>query len=58
MVLRDPCDHWMVYDLVSDRPAETAGRVLLGLSRKEAEQTISELVGPTTLKMARPHQSA
>ncbi|BCM22532.1 hypothetical protein [Mesorhizobium sp. J8] len=36
--MQDPCDDWLVYDLVVDLPAEIQGRVLIGLTRDEAEQ--------------------
>lgn len=36
--MQDPCDDWLVYDLVVDLPAEIDGRVLIGLTRDEAEQ--------------------
>jgi hypothetical protein len=36
--MQDPCDHWLVYDLVLDLPAEIDGRALIGLTRGEAEQ--------------------
>ncbi|MBZ9737191.1 hypothetical protein LB534_27450 [Mesorhizobium sp. CA18] len=36
--IQDPCDDWLVCDLVSDLPAEIAGRLLIGLTQREAEQ--------------------
>jgi len=36
--MRDPRDDWLVCDLVSDLPAEIEGRLLIGLTRGEAEQ--------------------
>jgi len=36
--MQDPCDHWLVCDLVSDLPAEIEGRLLIGLTRSEAEE--------------------
>ena len=36
--MQDPCDDWLVCDLVLDLPAEMDGRVLIGLTRGEAEQ--------------------
>jgi hypothetical protein len=36
--MQDPCDDWLVYDLVFDFPAEIDGRTLIGLMRGEAEQ--------------------
>ncbi|MDX8453701.1 hypothetical protein RFM98_13120 [Mesorhizobium sp. VK9D] len=36
--LQDPCDSWLVCDLVSGLPAEIEGRLLIGLTRQEAEQ--------------------
>ncbi|MER9403777.1 hypothetical protein NKI36_06910 [Mesorhizobium caraganae] len=36
--MQDPCDHWLVYDLMSALPAEVEGRLLMGLARREAEQ--------------------
>lgn len=36
--MQDPSDRWLVYDLTSDLPAEIAGRLLMGLTRSEAEQ--------------------
>ena len=36
--MQDPCDDWLVYDLVLDIPAEMDGRPLIGLTRGEAEQ--------------------
>ncbi|TPJ72645.1 hypothetical protein [Mesorhizobium sp. B2-6-2] len=35
--IQDPCDDWLVCDLVSDLPAEIAGRLLIGLTQCEAE---------------------
>ncbi|MBZ9989730.1 hypothetical protein LB572_21770 [Mesorhizobium sp. BH1-1-5] len=37
-VMQDPCDDWLVCDLVCDLPAEMDGRPLIGLTRAEAEQ--------------------
>ena len=37
VTLQDPTDNWMVYDVLSEIPAEFAGKVLFGLSREEAE---------------------
>ena len=36
--MQDPCDQWIVYDLISALPAELGGRLLMGLTRSEAEQ--------------------
>ncbi|MBZ9845614.1 MULTISPECIES: hypothetical protein [unclassified Mesorhizobium] len=36
--IQDPCDDWLVCDLVSDLPAEIAGRLLIGLTQGEAER--------------------
>jgi hypothetical protein len=36
--MQDPCDDWLVCDLVFDLPAEMEGRPLIGLTRAEAEQ--------------------
>jgi len=36
--MQDPCDDWLVCDLVCDLPAEIGGRLLIGLTRGEAEQ--------------------
>ena len=35
--LQDRTYNWMLYDLLSEIPAEFAGRILIGLSREEAE---------------------
>ena len=35
--MQDPCDDWLVYDLVFALPAEIDGRTLSGLTRGEAE---------------------
>jgi hypothetical protein len=35
--LQDPVDNWMVYDSVSELPAELAGTILIGLSRDQAD---------------------
>ncbi|AZO35643.1 hypothetical protein EOA27_15785 [Mesorhizobium sp. M2A.F.Ca.ET.037.01.1.1] len=35
--IQDPCDDWLVHDLALDLPAEMDGRVLIGLTRGEAE---------------------
>ncbi|AZO04184.1 MULTISPECIES: hypothetical protein [unclassified Mesorhizobium] len=35
--MQDPCDDWLVHDLALDLPAEMDGRVLIGLTRGEAE---------------------
>ncbi|AZO08695.1 MULTISPECIES: hypothetical protein [unclassified Mesorhizobium] len=37
-VIQDPCDDWMVYDLLYDLPAEIAGELPVGLTREEAER--------------------
>ncbi|MDX8527251.1 hypothetical protein RFM68_22375 [Mesorhizobium sp. MSK_1335] len=36
--MQDPCDDWLVCDLVYDLPAEIGGWLLIGLTRGEAEQ--------------------
>ncbi|TGT70110.1 hypothetical protein EN802_23295 [bacterium M00.F.Ca.ET.159.01.1.1] len=36
--MQDPCDDWLVCDLVFDLPAELEDRLLIGLARSEAEQ--------------------
>lgn len=36
--IQDPCDDWLVCDLVLDLPAEMDGQALIGLTRGEAEQ--------------------
>ena len=36
--MQDPCDQWIVYDLISALPAELGGRLLMGLTRSEAER--------------------
>ena len=36
--IQDPCDDWLVCDLICDLPAELEGRALIGLTRSEAEQ--------------------
>ncbi|RWB66891.1 MAG: hypothetical protein EOQ50_31780 [Mesorhizobium sp.] len=36
--MQNPCDDWHVYDLALDPPPEMDGRVLIGLTRGEAEQ--------------------
>ncbi|WP_217577102.1 hypothetical protein [Mesorhizobium sp. GbtcB19] len=38
MAVRDPCDDWLVCDLVSDLPAELENRLLIGLARSDAER--------------------
>ena len=40
--MQDPCDHWLVYDLMSALPAEVEGRLLMGLTRREAEQLVHD----------------
>ena len=35
--MQDPSETWLVYDLISDLPAEIAGRPLIGLTKNEAE---------------------
>ncbi|CAN7737189.1 hypothetical protein [Mesorhizobium caraganae] len=40
--MQDPCDHWLVYDLMSALPAEVEGRLLMGLTRREAEQLAAQ----------------
>lgn len=42
VALQDPCDQWVVYDLMFDLPAEITGRLLLGLARAEAERLAEE----------------
>lgn len=37
IALQDPTDNWMVYDQLSETPADFSGGVLFGLSREEAE---------------------
>lgn len=36
--MQDPCDDWLVCDLVLDLPAELEDLLLIGLARSEAEQ--------------------
>ena len=36
--MQDPCDDWLVCDLICDLPAEMDGWPLIGLTRDEAEQ--------------------
>ncbi len=36
--MQDPSDRWLVYDLMSDMPAEVGGRLLMGLAQSEAER--------------------
>ena len=40
--MQDPCDHWLIYDLMSALPAEVEGRLLMGLTRREAEQLAAQ----------------
>lgn len=37
VALQDPADNWLVYDLLSEIPANLSGRVLIGLPREDAE---------------------
>lgn len=46
IAIQEPTDYWMVYDLVSELPAEIAGRVLIGLARDEAEMLLWRLQTP------------
>lgn len=46
IAIQEPTDYWMVYDLVSELPAEIAGRVLIGLARDEAEMLVWRLQTP------------
>jgi hypothetical protein len=34
----DPADQWLVYDTVVEVPAEVEGRLLMGLSKSEADR--------------------
>ena len=36
--MQDPCDDWLVCDLVFNVPAEMDGQPLIGLTRGEAER--------------------
>ncbi|WP_167506961.1 MULTISPECIES: hypothetical protein [unclassified Mesorhizobium] len=42
VVILDPTDQWMVFDQLTDLPAEIGDRVLIGLSQEEAEQLARE----------------
>ena len=41
--MKDPCDDWLVYDLISALPTEIDGRLLIGLKRSEAEQFVDKV---------------
>jgi len=36
--MQDPSNRWLVYDLMSELPAEVSGRLLMGLTQGEAER--------------------
>ena len=38
VAMLDPADQWLVYDTVSGIPADVAGRLLIGLSKSEADR--------------------